>query len=397
LVSVLTGCLFLLIRHENLQQLGMSVFSGLLVLLPALIGVLFWPNANRLGCLVSLIVGMLAWIVLQVLPFSFSQLPKHAIVLWLMQFEQEWLGLLTFFVATAGLVIGSMLSKQSGTEHSRALECAVYDPEPILRIQRWDISATCVGEMEHALSQQLGRRIALQQLRLALNHLGLSRQEQRPHQLTRLREQLNFNLSALLGPAAAQDMLDRALPYQARIDLPKIVMRHSLEQRLDQTPDHSMLSGAAAELDALRRFHRQTLHELPIGVCSVDQHLTLMGWNRVMSDMTGFGDEVIGWRLGDLPAPWGPVRARSAPVHPSRSRPTGTPPRHSIRRSWRTMGSPKRRWRLCPHRTRPRPQWPVSVTSTVGRLRRFNWPERAGARPIPFFQSSRKEPLSERS
>lgn len=310
LVSVLTGCLFLLIRHENLQQLGMSVFSGLLVLLPALIGVLFWPNANRLGCLVSLIVGMLAWIVLQVLPFSFSQLPKHAIVLWLMQFEQEWLGLLTFFVATAGLVIGSMLSKQSGTEHSRALECAVYDPEPILRIQRWDISATCVGEMEHALSQQLGRRIALQQLRLALNHLGLSRQEQRPHQLTRLREQLNFNLSALLGPAAAQDMLDRALPYQARIDLPKIVMRHSLEQRLDQTPDHSMLSGAAAELDALRRFHRQTLHELPIGVCSVDQHLTLMGWNRVMSDMTGFGDEVIGWRLGDLPAPWGPVLTR---------------------------------------------------------------------------------------
>jgi signal transduction histidine kinase len=315
LLSILSVLLFVLVRDQSFEILGASVFSGFQVLLPALIGVLFWPRANRIGCLCSIILGAVAWLLLQLLPFHTDVFGNHVGSRTFLSFKQEWLGLVSIGLSLLGLVVGSLLTKQSSSEQGRALECAVYDPEPILRVQRWDISATCVTEVEQALSQQLGRRIALQQVRLALNTLGMTRQEIRPEWLTRLREQLNYNLSALLGPAAAQDMLDQALPYQARIDMPQIVMRHSLEQQLDRQHEKSRLSGTAAELDALRRFHRQTLHELPIGVCSIDALQTIMGWNRAMSDMTGFNDEVIGWQLADLPAPWGPLLTRFMDQH----------------------------------------------------------------------------------
>lgn len=315
LLSILSVLLFVLVRDQSFEILGSSVFSGFQVLLPALIGVLFWPRANRIGCLCSIILGAVAWLLLQLLPFHTDVFGNHVGSRTFLSFKQEWLGLVSIGLSLLGLVVGSLLTKQSSSEQGRALECAVYDPEPILRVQRWDISATCVTEVEQALSQQLGRRIALQQVRLALNTLGMTRQEIRPEWLTRLREQLNYNLSALLGPAAAQDMLDQALPYQARIDMPQIVMRHSLEQQLDRQHEKSRLSGTAAELDALRRFHRQTLHELPIGVCSIDALQTIMGWNRAMSDMTGFNDEVIGWQLADLPAPWGPLLTRFMDQH----------------------------------------------------------------------------------
>ncbi len=315
LLSVLSISLFVLVREQSFEVLGASIFSGLQILLPALIGVLFWPRANQFGCLLSIVFGGVAWLFLQVIPFNTVLLGDHSTLRMFGGIRQEWLGLFTIGLSLFGLIAGSLLTRQSGSEKGRALECAVYDPEPILRVQRWDISATCVSEIEQALSQQLGRRIALQQVRLALNSLGMTRQDTRPEWLTRLREQLNYNLSALIGPSAAQDMLDHALPYQARIDMPQIVMRHSLEQQLDRQRDGSRLSGAAAELDALRRFHRQTLHELPIGVCSIDAQQTIMGWNRAMTEMTGFNDEVIGWQLSDLPVPWGALLNRFMEQH----------------------------------------------------------------------------------
>ncbi|MEC7120368.1 MAG: ATP-binding protein, partial [Pseudomonadota bacterium] len=288
------------------ESLGITTLSGFLILLPALLGGLFWPRANDIGCLFSLAVGALCWLLIQVLPYHTDWL-IFARLIDTLQLSRLESGVACLLVASIALGLGSLLRPQTQAEQVRALECAVYDPEPILRVQRWDIRAAHVDDIEHALSKPLGAPIAAQQVQQALAELDMSWDETRPNQLTRLRERLNFNLSALLGPAVSQDILDRVLPYHARLDLPQIVVRHALEQRLDHEQSTGRLSGTAAELDALRRFHRQMLHELPIGVCSVNAQLTIMSWNRMMGELTGFGDEVVGWRISDIPNVWGSV------------------------------------------------------------------------------------------
>lgn len=310
LLSVLACSLFILLRDYSIVPIGITALSGFLVLLPALIGVLFWPRANDIGCLLSITLGIISWATLQLVVYQPAQF--DAVLLGLLLGESNApahveLSMLTLLFAFLGLVLGSMLSRQTHAEQARALECAVYDPEPILRVQRWDIRASCVDDIEAALIKPLGAAIAAQQVQYALQDLDLTWDEQRPSQLTRLRERLNFNLSALLGPAVSQDILDRVLPYHARLDLPPIAVRHALERRLDDEQQNNLLSGTAAELDALRRFHRQMLHELPIGVCSVNAQFTIMSWNQTMAELTGFGDEVVGWRLNDIPNVWGRV------------------------------------------------------------------------------------------
>ena len=310
LLGALACSLFVLLRDYSIISIGISTLSGFLVLLPALLGVLFWRRANAVGCLISLLLGIGSWSVLQLAVYQ----PQYFNWRLLQQVYGDAVGVphlelsvVAVVLASLGLGLGSMLTRQSSAEQVRAAECAVYDPEPILRVQRWDIRAGCVDDVEAALVRPLGATVAAQQIQSALQDLNLGWDEQRPNQLTRLRERLNFNLSALLGPAVSQDLLDRVLPYQARLDLPPIAIRHALEQRLDDEPPNNLLSGTAAELDALRRFHRQMLHELPIGVCSVNAQLTIMSWNRMMGELTDFGDEVVGWRLADIPNVWGNV------------------------------------------------------------------------------------------
>ena len=310
LLASLACSLFMLLHEQSLISIGMTALSGFLVLLPALIGVLFWPRANQVGCLFSLGLGICSWLLQQLAVYQSDQMDW--VILHMMYeaspiFPHVELSLVTLLASGLGLVVGSLLSKQSEIEQARAVECAVYDPEPILRVQRWDIRAVCIEDIEAALAKPLGPAIAAQQLQQALEDLDLGWDEQRPSQLTRLRERLNFNLSALLGPAVSQNLLDRALPYHARLDLPPIAVRHALEQRLDDEQSNRLLSGTAAELDALRRFHRQMLHELPIGVCSVNAQFAIMSWNRMMAELTDFGDEVVGWRLADIPNVWGGV------------------------------------------------------------------------------------------
>ena len=98
-------------------------------------------------------------------------------------------------------------------------------------------------------------------------------------------------------------MCSSDLSYQIRPETPAGEDIHYVESRLEEYK-HRM-SGLAGELDALRRFHRQTLYDLPIGVCSLGRDLEIISWNRTLMDMTGIcDDDVIGSRLNDLPEPW---------------------------------------------------------------------------------------------
>ena len=60
----------------------------------------------------------------------------------------------------------------------------------------------------------------------------------------------------------AHEILDTHLSYQIRPETPASEDIHYVESRLEEYK-HRM-SGLAGELDALRRFHRQTYTTLPI-------------------------------------------------------------------------------------------------------------------------------------
>jgi PAS domain-containing protein len=80
-------------------------------------------------------------------------------------------------------------------------------------------------------------------------------------------------------------MVETFLPYKAGGENYVTEDIHFIESRLEDY--HSRLTGLAAELDALRRYHRQTLQELPMGVCSLAKDQEILMWNKAMEELTG--------------------------------------------------------------------------------------------------------------
>lgn len=106
-----------------------------------------------------------------------------------------------------------------------------------------------------------------------------------------------------MGPSVAQDMVETFLPYKSGNENYVTEDIHFIESRLEDY--HSRLTGLAAELDALRRYHRQTLQELPMGVCSLAKDQEILMWNKAMEELTGIAAKhVVGSRLLTIDEPW---------------------------------------------------------------------------------------------
>ena len=101
----------------------------------------------------------------------------------------------------------------------------------------------------------------------------------------------------------ARSMVSRALPYKDSGQDYDNEDIHFIENRLEDFKND--LTGLTAELDNLRRYHRQTLWTLPIGVCSLGADLEILMWNKAMESMTGINSkDVIGSELKALKQPW---------------------------------------------------------------------------------------------
>jgi len=65
------------------------------------------------------------------------------------------------------------------------------------------------------------------------------------------------------------------------------------------------MTGLAAELDGLRRYHRQILQDLPTAVCSIGLDQSVMIWNRAMERLTAIpAEDIIGTSLQGLGGEW---------------------------------------------------------------------------------------------
>ena len=292
----------LLGAEQDLANLGIASFVATVQFLPGTLSVLYWPQANRRGFIGGVMAGMLVWSITLLLPLV-TELPGLQLFGMTLAFNADTWHLAAISSLAANvlvLAVISLFTQRSSEEQSAAEACSV---DNVSRPQRMQLMASSPQEFAQQLAKPLGNKTAQYEVEQALRDLKLPFDERRPYALRRLRDRLEANLSGLMGPSVAQDIIETFLPFKMGRDGYMTEDIHFIENRLEDY--HSRLTGLAAELDALRRYHRQTLQDLPMGVCSLGQDSEILMWNRAMQALTGIeADSVIGSRLGSLPEPW---------------------------------------------------------------------------------------------
>lgn len=304
-VIILIGFVFyeLIGASQSLSRLAMTSASGCVQFLPGVLAVLYWPKANRNGFISGLCAGFSLWIIGIILPMFSGVHPSFLEHLYLYPIERDqfWVVITGLSLALNGIVfiIVSLLSETSAEERRAAEACTIDD---LNRPSRHSLNLHHAGEIKLRLQDALGDRAATQEFKRALDELQMNEQETRPYALRRIRDRIEVNLSSLVGPSSARRVIDRALPYTDNVmgDSEDITY---IEERLENYQTH--LTGLAADLDSLRRYHRQTLEDLPIGVCALGRDQEILLWNMSMADITHINaNAVTGSRLAGLPEPW---------------------------------------------------------------------------------------------
>lgn len=290
-------------QYLPISMLGVLAFTAGIHLLPSVLGVLYWPLGNHQGVLSGLGVGLGTWLFTMLLPVygHFDLMEALGLAHLYRLTADDWhiytlLGL-TANVATFALV--SLFTDTPLSEQNAAQSCSV---DTLSRPARRELEAASSEEFKTALAKPLGEKVAQREVSRALQELNLPEIEYRPYALRRLRDQIEANLSGLLGPSIAQDIVKSHLSYKVT-ETPEGKDIHYVERTLEDY--QSRLTGLAAELDSLRRYHRQTLQNLPIAACSLGNDLEILMWNHAMTELTGIDSaEIIGSRVFSLPRPW---------------------------------------------------------------------------------------------
>ncbi|WP_287814052.1 ATP-binding protein, partial [Pseudomonas sp.] len=303
---IMAGYAFYLLlgTAQDLANLGIVAFVATLQFLPGVLSVLYWPTANRRGFIAGLLAGILVWMVTMLLPLIGNlqgfYIPLLNMIYVLDDTSWHMAAIASLAANVLMFTLISLFSNPSAEEASAAEACAV---DNVRRPQRRELHAASPQEFATQLAKPLGAKAAQKEVEQALRDLYLPFDERRPYALRRLRDRIEANLSGLMGPSVAQDMVETFLPYKSGNENYVTEDIHFIESRLEDY--HSRLTGLAAELDALRRYHRQTLQELPMGVCSLAKDQEILMWNKAMEELTGIAAQrVVGSRLMTIGEPW---------------------------------------------------------------------------------------------
>jgi PAS domain S-box-containing protein len=300
---ILAGYIFYVVisGRETLTQLALIAFIGTLQFLPGIVATFYWPGANRMGLLAGLTGGLGIWFFTLLGPlFSPAAMPA-AMTKLLGSGDELWASAALFSLGlnTSLFILASLLTKTSDEERVAAEICSMDEQSlPTRKV----LAAGSTAEFSQQLSLALGAKMAEAEVARAMKELQFDEAESRPYALRRLRSRLEANLSGLLGPSVAHSIVNRCIPFQQGLqeDLQDINM---MERNLDNAQVH--FTGLAADLDNLRRHYRETLDNLPIGVCSFGGDGELLIWNRSMENTTGIdADQVLGSLLDSLDEPW---------------------------------------------------------------------------------------------
>ncbi len=287
--------------NEGLASLGLISFVAAAQLLPGVLGLLFWPRANRVGFLAGLTGGAVVWVLLLIWPLLnpsstlLESLPAHSDIWTLATF-------CTLSVNSVLFIIGSLLSHPT-LEEENAAQLALAQSS--FGTSGQSVARSTVN-YRYAMQTVLGTKVAEDELQRALDQTDLSMDETRPAELRLLHEQIERNLTGLIGPTLAREIL-----RLKRNDLLSTTSSPSanapdnrlLELRLETSRER--MKGMTRQLDDLRRYLREVLYHLPLGVCSVDDEGKVYLWNSAMESLTGVPERNAQDRATDaLPDPW---------------------------------------------------------------------------------------------
>ena len=294
---------------EGLASLGLISFVAAAQLLPGVAALLLWPRATQAGFLAGLLGGAVVWFTLLIAPLLGLDIGALRRLAHVPPGTDIWT-LSTFCsLALNGslFVLGSLLTRPSRDEAAAsrsALESAAPALEPTAL-------ARSVLHYRYALQASLGNEAARRELERALAETGLEANETRPTELRLLHERLERNLSGLVGPTLARETLRTGRSEERSNEDAAAAAgaeRRLLELGLEDSRER--LRGMTRQLDDLRRYLRDVLHELPIGVCSIAPDGRVYLWNSAMHALTGIDERRARDRaLEGLAAPWSTLLA----------------------------------------------------------------------------------------
>ena len=297
------GYAFYLIQQHNpgLAGLGLISFVAVAQCLPGIIGLLYWRRANKNGFISGLIVGATIWVFTLFVPLF-----ERAGIIETPYFTIPELAMSTTDAALWSLllngltfIIVSLMSQQSVEEREVAEACS---RESFL-IPQGAVMAESIADFEHQLSSIIGSDIAHGEVDRAMGDLDLVPGEIRQSDLSRLRAQIDRNLSGLVGPVLSRMIVNEHL----KIDRETQTALADTIQFVghNQEKSRSEFLGVSGQLDSLRRFHFQVLQDLPLGVVSLDDAGTIVSWNKQLSKLTGIDQrDAIDHTIDQLEAPW---------------------------------------------------------------------------------------------
>ncbi|MCG8670139.1 MAG: ATPase, partial [Pseudomonadales bacterium] len=206
---------FALTKRHSLSELGFLTFVATTQFVPGLLGVLFWATANRRGFLYGLYAGMTIWTFGLLFPLILNyQIDVNIpfIIHDVFPTRENSYLVATFALFTNAMVFG-LVSIMTDATPSEKLAAETCNVDNLRRSYRWELSVNSAREFIDHLKEPLGPSTAKREVQLALHDLAMSIDETRPYALRRLRDQLETNLSGLLGPSVAHDIIDQAIPY----------------------------------------------------------------------------------------------------------------------------------------------------------------------------------------
>ncbi len=285
----------------SLTHLALLAFIETLQFLPGIAAIAYWARGNRRGLIAGIVAGTLIWATGLLMPVMIGidqlQLFGYAIPLGVEQWHN--VALISLGINTLLFVGISIYTEQSEDELYSAELCT---EDEISHPVRQALDVHSAAEITQRLSEPLGSATAEKEVDLALNNLNLSVNERRPYALRRLRDQIEANLSGLVGIHVASGIMDKHVPFRLAETRGTIDI-NLIENRLGQYRSH--LTGMAADLNNLRLHHRKTLQELPMAICSLGHDQEILMWNSAMAKLTGIDSiEVTGSHLTALAEPW---------------------------------------------------------------------------------------------
>lgn len=315
LIAVVIACgygFYLLLANKfNLTDLALTSFIATLQFLPGIIAVAHWSRGNRNGVLAGLFVGMLIWGTCLLIPMLMHiktyQTEVFGVSMGVGIDHWQQITLWSLGLNTLVFVLVSFATRQSNDENYSAELCAEDELSHPIRMA---LDIRSPEEIVDRLKDRIGESTARMEVNRALEQLDLNASESRPYALRRLRDEVEANLSGLMGISMATEIMDSQIPYKVP-EIEGVADINLMESRVNEYRDH--LTGLAAELNNLRLYHRRTLEELPMAVCSVGKDMEVLMWNSAMEHLTGITSEsVTGSHLADILEPWGELLDRFA-------------------------------------------------------------------------------------